>query len=95
MISNVPFKISYVGGANSNSVVLTELYASTTTVTFTPSAPVFGQTVALTATVTGPSGSPTPTGSVQFFNGGTSLGSDRAYGRTDRYDGRHDTAGGR
>ena len=75
MISNVPFEITYVGGANSDSVVLTELYASTTTVTFTPSAPVYGQTVALTATVTGPSGSPTPTGSVQFFNGTTSLGS--------------------
>jgi trimeric autotransporter adhesin len=76
-ISGMPFQITYVGGtgANSNSVVLTELDKSTTTVTFTPTSPVFGQSVALTATVTGPTGSTTPpTGTVQFFNGTTSLG---------------------
>ena len=75
-ISGTPFTISYVGPGptSSNSVVLTELDASQTIVTFTPASPVFGQSVGLTATVTGPTGSPTPTGSVQFFNGTTSLG---------------------
>ncbi len=74
-ISGVPFQISYVGGTSTNSVVLTEVQQSTTTVTFSPSSPVFGQSVALTATVTGPTGSTTtPSGSVQFFNGTTSLG---------------------
>ncbi len=70
----IPFTISYVGGTNTESVVLTELDASQTAVTFTPAAPVFGQQVALTATVMGPTGSPTPGGSVQFLNGSTSLG---------------------
>jgi autotransporter-associated beta strand protein len=74
--SGMPFSVSYVGGTspNANSVVLTELDQSTTKVTFTPAAPVFGQSVALTATVTGPSGSPTPTGTVEFLNGTASLG---------------------
>ena len=67
-ISGMPFKISYVGGTGVQSVVLTELDQSTTGLTFTPASPVFGQQVALTANVTGPAGSPTPTGTVQFFN---------------------------
>ena len=71
----MPFTISYVGGTHrTNSVVLTELDQSQTAVTFSPASPVFGQSVALTATVTGPTGSPPPTGTVQFFNGTTSLG---------------------
>ena len=70
----IPFTITYVGGTNSESIVLTELDASQTAVTFTPAAPVFGQQVTLTATVMGPTGSPTPSGSVQFLNGSTSLG---------------------
>jgi autotransporter-associated beta strand protein len=73
-IGTMPFSISYVGGTAANSVVLTELDQSQTAVTFSPASPVFGQSVGLTATVTGPSGSPTPTGNVQFFNGTTSLG---------------------
>ena len=73
-ISGMPFQISYVGGTNHISVELTEVDQSSTAVTFTPASPVFGQTVALTATVTGPTGSTTPTGNVQFFNGTTSLG---------------------
>jgi trimeric autotransporter adhesin len=71
-ISGMPFSISYIGGTNTNSVVLTEL--DQTAVTFSPASPVSGQSVALTATVTGPTGSPTPTGTVEFFNGTTSLG---------------------
>jgi hypothetical protein len=35
----------------------------------------FGQSVTFTATVTGPAGSPNPTGTVQFFDGSTLLGS--------------------
>ena len=74
-ISGIPFTITYMGGTNSQSVVLTELIKSTTTVTFTPQSPVFGQSVALTATVTGPPGSTPPaTGSVEFLNGTTPLG---------------------
>jgi trimeric autotransporter adhesin len=72
--SGTPFSITYEGGTNQNSVVLTELDTSKTVVTFTPTAPVFGQPVALTATVTGPSGSPTPTGTVNFFSGTTQIG---------------------
>ncbi len=74
-ISGLPFQITYVGSTNGQSVVLTELDQSTTTVTPSPASPVFGESVALTATVTGPTGSTTtPTGSVEFFNGTTSLG---------------------
>lgn len=47
---------------------------TTTTVTATPTPSAFGQQVTLTATVTGSSGTVVPTGSVQFFNGATSLG---------------------
>ena len=75
--TNIPFLISYVGGTapDSNNVVLTELDKSQTAVTFTPASPVFGQSVTLSATVSGPTGSPPPTGTVQFFNGTTPLGS--------------------
>jgi len=82
MISGTPFHISYVGGTGSHSVVLTALDTSTTAVTFSPTSPVFGQSVGLTATVTGPSGAPTPTGTVQFFNGTTSLGTETLTGGT-------------
>jgi autotransporter-associated beta strand protein len=73
-IGGMPFTISYGGGSSSNSVVLTEVDQSQTAVTFSPASPVFGQSVGLTATVSGPAGSPTPTGNVQFLNGTTSLG---------------------
>ncbi len=74
-VSGVTFEVSYDGGASSNSVVLTELYPSTSSVAASPTSSVYGQSVALTATVTGPSGDPTPTGSVEFFSGTTLLGS--------------------
>ena len=74
-IGGMPFSISYVGGTSQTSVVLTELDPSQTAVTFSPSSPVFGQTVALTATVTVPAGTTEqPSGNVQFMNGTTSLG---------------------
>jgi trimeric autotransporter adhesin len=72
--TDVTFAISYDGGANGNSIVLTEVYASTTTVVADPSTAVFGQSVDLTATVSGPDGDPTPTGTVDFYNGSTLLG---------------------
>jgi len=72
-ISGQPFRISYVGGTG-NDVVLTHLIGTTTTVAASPSNPNLGQTVTLTATVSPSGGSGTPTGTVQFFSGTTSLG---------------------
>jgi trimeric autotransporter adhesin len=62
--------------STSTGVAVTVAQASTTTtVTASPSSPVVGQSVTLTATVAASgSGGGTPTGSVQFFNGTTSLG---------------------
>ncbi len=59
------------------SFTLTVNQASTTTA-LTPSAnpSVTGQSVTFTATVSGSSGTPTPTGSVTFYANGTPLGSD-------------------
>ena len=68
------FAISYDGGTNGNSIVLTEVYPSTTTVAANPTTAVYGQPVDLTATVSGPDGDPTPTGTVDFYNGSTLLG---------------------
>ena len=48
---------------------------TTTTLTASPGAPQPGQTVTLTATVTAQSGSSAPPGSVNFSDGGSSLGS--------------------
>ena len=73
--TDVTFAISYDGGASSNSIVLTEVYPSTTTVAANPTTAVYGQPVDLTATVTGPDGDPTPSGTVDFYNGATLLGS--------------------
>jgi hypothetical protein len=50
--------------------------ASTTMLMATPSNPVSGQQVTLTATVTASTGTGTPTGSVQFFSGSTLLGTE-------------------
>jgi autotransporter-associated beta strand protein len=74
-VSGATFTISYTGGSG-HDVVLTAQVPTTTTVTFQPSAPVFGQSVTLTATVTpSASGFGTPTGTVEFENGTTDLGS--------------------
>jgi trimeric autotransporter adhesin len=82
-ISGTPFRISYLGGASDNSVVLTAVNTSTTTLTPTPASSVSGQSVALTATVTGPAGNTTtPTGTVNFLNGTTLLGSGTLSGGT-------------
>jgi Bacterial Ig-like domain (group 3) len=50
------------------------LPASTTTLQASPTSANTGQSVTLTATVTSQSGTNTPTGSVTFYNGSTSLG---------------------
>ncbi len=49
--------------------------ASATSVASSASSAVFGQPVTFTATVTGPMGAGSPTGTVTFFDGSTSLGS--------------------
>jgi hypothetical protein len=59
--------------SNSSAVsppqVLTVLSASTMTISSAPSKIIYGQPYTLHATVTGPAGSPTPTGTVDFFGG--------------------------
>jgi autotransporter-associated beta strand protein len=72
VISGVTFAISYTGGSSSNSVVLTEVDPSTVSVSSPTVSPVYGQSVELDASVTG--SGPTPTGTVEFFNGATELG---------------------
>lgn len=72
-ISGQFFRVSYVGGTG-NDVVLTHLIDSVTTFIATPTTAVLGQSVNLTATVTPASGAVTPTGTVEFFAGTTSLG---------------------
>ena len=72
VVSGVTFTISYDGGANGNSVVLNEVDPSTISVSSPTSSPVYGQSVDLVATVTG--SGPTPTGTVEFYNGSDDLG---------------------
>jgi autotransporter-associated beta strand protein len=72
LVSGVTFAINYAGGSNSKSVVLTEVNPSTTSVSSPTASPVFGQSVELDAMVTG--AGPPPTGTVEFFNGATELG---------------------
>ena len=75
VVSNEAFQISYTGG-DGNDVVLTHLLDSTTSLAATPTSSVFGQTVTLTATVAAADvgQADAPTGTVEFFNGTTSLG---------------------
>jgi hypothetical protein len=64
------FRISYVGGTSGRDVVLTNV-TNTSTTTLSPiTTPVtYGQTIILSATVTGGATNPTPTGTVEFFDG--------------------------
>src|SRR5690242_7554402 len=74
---------SYSGDTNysgSNSPTLTQtvnsgLISTTTSLTSSPNPSIYGQPVTLTATVRPSSGTGTPTGSVTFMDGATSLGS--------------------
>jgi hypothetical protein len=62
-------------GSTSTAVTQTVLQGTTTTVASAPNPTVFGETVALTANVSAnTAGVATPTGTVQFFSGSTSLG---------------------
>ena len=74
-VSGQSFSISYTGGTDGRDVVLTSLLSTTTTLSPVSGTHVTGQTVALTATVTPASGTGTPTGSIEFENGTTNLGS--------------------
>ncbi|MBI5089475.1 MAG: autotransporter-associated beta strand repeat-containing protein [Actinobacteria bacterium] len=65
------FRISYTGGTG-NDVVLTAIAGTSTTVSSSALAAVAGQPVTLTATVASTDGP--VTGSVEFFDGTTSLG---------------------
>ena len=57
------------------TVVTVAQNTTTTTVTFSPALPVSGQVVTLTATITpAATGAASPTGTVDFFNGSTLLG---------------------
>jgi autotransporter-associated beta strand protein len=60
--------------STSPAVTATVNQASTTTLMAAPTTAVTGQQVTLTATVAASSGTGTPTGTVQFFNGSTLLG---------------------
>ncbi|WP_406694032.1 Ig-like domain-containing protein [Singulisphaera sp. Ch08] len=75
VVANETFQISYTGG-DGNDVVLTHLLGTTTSLAAAPTASVFGQPVTLTATViaSDPGQLDSPTGTVEFFNGSTSLG---------------------
>ena len=64
----------YNGGTNANSITLQEVYPSTTTLNVSPSSASYGQSVALTATVSGSPNPGTPTGSVEFLQGSNLLG---------------------
>ena len=63
-VSGQQFSISYKGGTNGKSVVLTTLTSTTTTVSPVTTSPVSGQSVTLTATVVPTTGTGTPTGTV-------------------------------
>jgi hypothetical protein len=81
--------VVYAGDANyvgstSNAVTLSVAQATPgIALTASPASPTaYGTSVILTATLTGPAGDPgdIPTGSVQFFNGATSLGTGTVNG---------------
>lgn len=73
ILNGQKFLISY----NTNTVMLTaEKADATTVVNASPSPGTFGQPVTLTATVTGEAGANgTPTGTVNFYDGATQIGS--------------------
>jgi autotransporter-associated beta strand protein len=78
-IAGHPYRITYAGGGSgsgSNDVVLTSLQGSNAALSASTTATTFGQSVTLTATITAATSGVTtvPTGTVEFFNGTTSLG---------------------
>ena len=73
-VSGTTFEVIYNGGSNAESVVLQEVNTTTTTLSASPTSATFGQSVALTANVTGSSNTGTPTGVAEFFQGTALLG---------------------
>src|SRR5207248_535620 len=78
----------YGGDSNflsSTTSALTETVnnATVTTVASSPNPSLSGQAVTFTATVTDTSGSATPTGSVEFYDGSTDLGAGSALSGSD------------
>jgi hypothetical protein len=76
-VNGTVFRITYAGGPSSHHVVLTVVatFSTTTALTAQPATTMAGQSVTLTATVSGqPSSTGTPTGTVTFFDGATSIG---------------------
>ncbi len=68
------FSISYQGGTDKQDVVLTSLISTSTVLSPVTGSPVTGQPITLTATVAPSSGTGTPTGTVTFESGSTTLG---------------------
>lgn len=68
------FAISYQGGADKQDVVLTSLISTSTVLSPVTGSPVTGQPITLTATVTPSTGTGTPSGTVTFDSGSTTLG---------------------
>ncbi|HYG80050.1 MAG TPA: Ig-like domain repeat protein, partial [Pyrinomonadaceae bacterium] len=68
------------GSGQTRALLLTPVNSTTTTVASNANPSVYGQTVTFTATVTSAGG--TPTGTVQFFDGATSLGTSTLSGGT-------------
>jgi len=74
---------SYTGSTSAALAHTVNQSSSVTTLTATPEPSVHGQSVTLTATVAAsPPGSGTPTGTVEFFKGATSLGTAPLSGGT-------------
>src|SRR6185503_17847710 len=71
LTANYGGNATYATSSGTDTQTVNKAVSSTTLVS-SPDPSVFGQSVTLTATVTGSQG--TPTGSVQFFDGVTSLG---------------------
>ncbi len=71
-IGGYDFEISYRGGLSQQDVVLTAKATPTITVNAAPNPSQLGQSVMFSVNVTG--GGPTPTGTVQFYDGDPSSG---------------------
>jgi hypothetical protein len=68
------FQPTQAGGADAFVAKIVPFVASNTVLAVSPATANFGQSVTLTATVTGPSGAPVPTGTVTFNSGTNALG---------------------
>ena len=80
-VSGVTFEVIYNGGANANSVVLNEVDPSTTTLNVSPSSTTYGQSVALTANVSGSPSARNSHGLGRFFPRFDLAGHGNTHGR--------------